>query len=232
MRRIYCFVRGENPTQRIQNALRQRHLEIDPLFADKIVAVTADPGHINLGLSPTKFLQLKREVTLILHVAWPVNFNISLESFEPHLQGLHNLLQLSLDRGEPTAGSPRKPVRLFFCSSVGVAHRWPADDPDMLVPESAINDFSYAGDTGYARSKLVGEHMVKAAAQAGARSYVLRTGQIVGDTEFGIWNDSEFVPTMVRSALSLRTMPDLQEVSLIGNPFGNTNFHSGSGQVC
>ena len=38
---------------------------------------------------------------------------------------------------------------------------------------------------GYARSKPVGEYIVRDAARAGARSHVLRVGQVVGDTVEG-----------------------------------------------
>lgn len=53
--------------------------------------------------------------------------------------------------------------------------------------------------------------MVLNAAQSGARSYVLRIGQIVGDLQSGFWNDNEYVPSMIRSALSMKALPALNE---------------------
>lgn len=44
------------------------------------------------------------------------------------------------------------------------------------IPEAPIADFTHVLQMGYARSKLVGEHIVCNAARAGARSYVLRIG--------------------------------------------------------
>ena len=146
--------------------------------------------------------QLKTEVTLILHLAWPVNFSIHLQSFEPHLAGLRTLLKLSVDvyRSEPAL--------LFFASSISAAENTP---PPALIADAPVDDFGHALDMGYAQSKLVGEHIVLNAARNGARSYVLRIGQIVGDLQSGFWNDNEYVPSMIRSALSMKALPALNE---------------------
>lgn len=95
---------------------------------------------------------------------------------------------------------------MLFCSSISTALNTPNS---ATVPEAPIADFAHASQMGYARSKLVGEHIVHNAARASARSYVLRVGQIVGDTVKGVWNEKEFIPSMVRSALTLKTLPAL-----------------------
>ena len=49
----------------------------------------------------------------------------------------------------------------------------------------------------YARSKLVTEHIVKAAARSTAMdAQVLRTGQIIGDSQNGLCNPIEAIPLM------------------------------------
>lgn len=40
----------------------------------------------------------------------------------------------------------------------------------------------------------------------------LRIGQVVGDTKCGIWNDSEAWPLIIRSALAMKILPELQMV--------------------
>ena len=50
------------------------------------------------------------------------------------------------------------------------------------------------------------------AARGGARSYVLRIGQIVGDLQSGSWNDNECFPSMIRSALSMKPLPALNQI--------------------
>ena len=148
--------------------------------------------------------QLKLEVSLVFHIAWPVNFNIPLRSFERHIAGLHRLLQFSLSVNRP------EPAQVFFCSSISTALNTPTP---ASIPNAPIESSDCVSQTGYARSKFVGEHVVWNAARAGARSYVFRIGQIVGDTHKGVWNDKEFLPMMIRSALTLKALPILQDVS-------------------
>lgn len=187
---------------RVLQSLKQRGITLESSNEFKIVALSTDLSKPDLGLSKEMMEQFKTEVALILHLAWPVNFSIHLQSFEPHLAGLRTLLELSLDvyRSEP--------ARLFFASSISTAENTP---PPALIADAPVDDFSHALDMGYAQSKLVGEHMILNAARNGARSYVLRIGQIVGDLQNGLWNDNEYVPSMIRSALSMKALPALSE---------------------
>jgi thioester reductase-like protein len=202
--KVYCFVRGEDPIQRIVDSLRERDVELNTAQLEKVAAFRVDDwGLPDFGLGEEVVEQLKREVTLILHIGWPVNFNIALQTFEPDLAGLHSLIELSLQVRRP------EPAQLFFASTVSVAFSTPAP---AVIQDGPIRDFSQAARAGYSQSKLVAEHMVLKAAQAGARCYVARIGQIVGDTKSGAWNDREFLPSMIRSALTTKTLPALNEV--------------------
>ena len=193
-------MRGENPKDRVLQSLKERGIRLESSSEYKIVALSTDLSQPDLGLAREMMEQLRTEVALILHLAWPVNFSIRLQSFEPHLAGLRTLLTLSLDvyRSEP--------ARLFFASSISTAENTP---PPALIADAPVDDFSHALDMGYAQSKLVGEHLVLNAARSGARSYVLRIGQIVGDLQSGFWNDNEYVPSMIRCALSMKALPAL-----------------------
>lgn len=65
VRKVYCLVRGENPQERILEALRQRDLSIsDPA---RLVALTSDLSRGDLGLSTESFMKLKCETTSIIH---------------------------------------------------------------------------------------------------------------------------------------------------------------------
>ena len=67
---------------------------------------------------------------------------------------------------------------------------------------------------GYARSKLVTETIIKfAVEQTGLTAKVLRIGQIVGDTQKGIWNSTEAISLMIQSATIMGALPALDEVS-------------------
>lgn len=79
--------------------------------------------------------RFKTEVSLIFHLAWPFNFSMHLQSFEPYLAELRTLLILSLDvyRSEP--------ANLFFASTISSAENTP---PPALIADAPINDFSQA----------------------------------------------------------------------------------------
>ncbi|KAL8377355.1 hypothetical protein RB595_008167 [Gaeumannomyces hyphopodioides] len=211
VRRVYCLVRGTNPTARVQESLAQRGLTLDGPAMAKISAHTADLGTAEdfndlLGVRDAALsAEMLRTVTLIVHIAWPVNFNIKLASFEPHIRCLSNLLRFSTEVVRERRD--RQPARLFFCSSISVA----ANSSVTPVPDGPLGDLRSAADTGYGQSKLVGEHLVLNAARRGARSYVLRIGQVVGDAENGVWNEAEFIPAMIRSALTLGVLPSLDQ---------------------
>ena len=134
-----------------------------------------------------------------------MNFNLGIRSFEEqHIRGVHNLVQFSLSVSTPA------PARFIFCSSVATALATP---PPTVIPETAIHDLKAALPDGYARSKLVSEHIVRnASREAGASTRILRIGQIVGDEKMGIWNDTEATPLIIRSALTLKALPALDEV--------------------
>ncbi|KAL8873972.1 MAG: hypothetical protein Q9174_000626 [Haloplaca sp. 1 TL-2023] len=196
---IYCLMRGVNPLFRLHKALQDRKLDYE---SSKTIALTADLSQSSLDLDSSTYSEIRSQATHIVHAAWPVNFQLSLSSFEPHVQGLHNLLQLSLS-------SPHsRPARLVFCSSVSAALGSPSP---AQIPEQVIEDLEHASDMGYGRSKLVGEHIVAAAVEhAGAQATILRIGQVVGDTKYGMWNDREAIPSIVRSALTMGVLPDLK----------------------
>ncbi|KAK3300370.1 putative NRPS-like enzyme [Chaetomium fimeti] len=210
---------------RIHASLRTRRLthllHTHPTAASKIHAHTGDPSLPQLGLDESVYADLASTCSLVIHLAWPVHFGLGLGSFEPHVRGLRALLAMALEqRGEPAV--------VLFGSSVGVAGRASSGGGEVLVNggvvtkgeeaggvvvrEESVPDLGWASPMGYAQSKLVGEHMVlRAAREAGARAYVLRVGQVVGDAAEGVWNEKEFVPSLIRSVFFLRALPALDE---------------------
>lgn len=184
----------------IMDTLQKRRLGVlSQAHRRKIVALKTSLHEQNFGLQQEVLDRMRDTVSLIIHTAWPVNFNLPLRDFEPHIQGLHNLIQFSLSVHLPW------PALTLFCSSISTA----LGNLSMAVEEASL-DFSSALDMGYGRSKLIGEHIISNASKVGARSYSLRIGQISGDSEHGIWNDSEALPLMIRSALTLGALPILE----------------------
>ena len=99
------------------------------------------------------------------------------------------------------------PARFVFCSSISDALGTSAP---ARIPEAAIKSLGHVSHTGYAASKLVGERIVQAAVENhGARATVLRIGQVVGDTKVGVWKDTEAFPLIIRSAVTMGTLPKI-----------------------
>lgn len=199
MSKVYCLLRGADSAERLQRTFEHNQLTIHA--EDKISVLTCELSAPKLGLDDASYTHLASQVTHVIHCAWPVNFQLALTAFEPSIQGLQNLLQLSLDVGFATS------AHFLFCSSIAAVL---GSSPDASIPEAPVLDLAQASDTGYGQSKLVSERIVQAAVlDAGANASVLRIGQVVGGTQSGWWNDKEMVPMIIRSALTMGVLPDL-----------------------
>lgn len=97
-------------------------------------------------------VQLQDSLTLIIHNAWRVDFNLSLSSFEPHIHGVRNLIDLA--RSARYASS----LRFLFTSSVGSAQSWNSKSLGPY-PEYVITDPHCAVGNGYGESKYISERV-------------------------------------------------------------------------
>ncbi|KAK9473258.1 uncharacterized protein V1510DRAFT_364071 [Dipodascopsis tothii] len=204
---VVCLVRAMSPTQakeRVLLSLRERHLNIPSDQMSKVNVFCSDFSREDLGLPQDFLAELQQKLTCVIHSAWAVNFNIGVRSFEQyHIKGTYNLISLCL--GVHTVS----PARFYFCSSVSTASGTPLP---ATIAETPVANFEHAQSMGYAQSKLVTEHIVVAAARdTGITARVLRIGQIVGDSTNGIWNDTEAIPLMIRSAITMGALPRLDE---------------------
>lgn len=157
----------------------------------------ADLSQPNLGLDSTTYQHLLATADRIIHNAWPVNFNLSVESFAPSIHGVRSLAEFSFQAS--------KRVAIAFISSVGSADLYNGTGP---VPETSLPEFSFAS-TGYGQSKLVGDLILQQAAQKlGVPAAIIRVGQISGPrSDKGVWNRHEWLPTIVSSSVPLGKLP-------------------------
>lgn len=207
---MYCPARASSQADaqaRVLTALSTKKLD-SKLDLAKIHCFPADLSREDLGLEPSAAQTLRNTLTTVIHCAWAVNFNLGVKSFEQqHIKGTFNLLNFCL------SVSTSKPANLFFCSSISAAAGTPLP---ATIQEAYIDNLSHAQNMGYARSKLVTETIIKAAAeQTGMKAKVLRVGQIVGDTQLGLWNSTEAISLMIRSASTIGALPALEEVQPI-----------------
>lgn len=205
---VYCLVRSpskEVARQRVIHSLAERRV-YDKLSGDalaKIVALPSNMADSRLGLDADTYQTIASRVTTVIHCAWSVNFNLALESFEKDcIAGTRHLIDLCLKAQAPN------PARFAFCSSVSAV----AGTPGELAPEDLPPSLLHAQGMGYAQSKLVTEHIVNNAfKQTGMVARVLRSGQIIADTENGIWNSTEAIPMIFQTAETINALPKLDE---------------------
>lgn len=208
MAKIYCAVRQgrfpETARERLEKAITSHGFPLS-VISEKVIPLIADDSVPELGLQSDVFAQMHAEVTHIIHCAWNVNFVLPVTAFEKQLTGLQNLLNFSLT--SPLTRAPR----LLFCSSIGVAMGTPRTSGDVIIPEGPITNLSSASPTGYSQSKLIAERMIETARTSfGANASILRIGQIIPAASEGsqLWNASEMIPLIVRSAEATGVLPD------------------------
>jgi thioester reductase-like protein len=185
-------------------SLSDRSLKLTPSSLQKVFALSADLSKPDFGLGSSKLEELRSKLTLVIHSAWAVNFNLPVQAFEDqHISAIHSFLTLCQST---THGAP---ARFYFCSSVSSVGGTPRPG---VVTEKQVADITHVQGTGYARSKYVAENIVYNASKAcGSEARVLRIGQLSGDTMSGEWNITEGVPMMIQTAVTLGCLPSLDE---------------------
>lgn len=204
VRRVICLNRSENGRERQTMVSSERGLSTD---FRKVEFLHADLGRDMLGLhDEADYALLQNEVDRVIHNQWPVNFNIAVESFEPHIRGVRHLVNFS--------ARARKNVPITFISSIGTVDGWHEPYP---VPERKLDDLTITS-TGYGRSKLVSSLILdKASEVSGIPSEIIRVGQIGGPLgEKGLWNRQEWLPSIIASSLYMGILPgDLGAMSTV-----------------
>ncbi|KAJ5826436.1 hypothetical protein N7474_003574 [Penicillium riverlandense] len=198
---IFCLTRRSLPQEAVLQALAEKNLDALPEQKEKIISLTCSLDEPNLGLHEHIMSRMQDSVSQIIHTAWPVNFNLPLTQFEPHIRGIYNLIQFSLSVRRP------EPAVMIFCSSISTA----LGSSCAEVQEAPTQDLGSALHMGYGQSKLVGEKITSIARQSGARAFSLRIGQVSGHSKKGLWNDAEALPLMIRSALTVQALPALEQ---------------------
>lgn len=197
VKKIICLNRAEDGGVKQQaNAVKERGLSSD--YASKAEFFHVDMSRSGFGLPTEVYDRLLEEADRIIHNAWPVNFNMPVESFEPHIRSVRNIADF--------ASTSSKRVAVVFISSIGTVDHW--DSNAGPVPEARLEDFSLAG-MGYGRSKMIGSLILEDVAKAGDfPAAVIRVGQIAGpEADMGSWNRHEWLPSIIASSLYLKALP-------------------------
>jgi nucleoside-diphosphate-sugar epimerase len=153
----------------------------------KVSFLQSDFSTSYFGLSKDTYNAMLLSVTVFIHSAWTVDFNVSLESFEPvHIAGTRRAIDFAL--------AAKFRPSIFFISSIASVGNWNTKHGGSLVPETVAtlfdNQLPFA--QGYAESKHVASQILAIASdRSGLKSAVIRAGQLAGPSEeqsHGIWN--------------------------------------------
>ncbi|KAI0407921.1 hypothetical protein F4802DRAFT_605343 [Xylaria palmicola] len=201
VKRVICLNRAEDGGARQQEQqMKNRGLTQEPEHMTKIEYLHVDLSNDRLGLAYGLYKALLKDVHRIIHNAWPVNFNISIETLEPHLRGVRRLADFAAEADHRIA--------VVFISSIGAVHNWgPSWGP---VPEKRLEDWRLPSNS-YGYSKMTGSLILEDAAFEGNfPAASIRVGQIAGsESEVGAptWNKNEWLPSMIASSLYMGVLP-------------------------
>lgn len=208
---VYCLNRGNDGGSEAQRkSFAHAGFATTPLDNNRVTFIKADLSQPLLGLTNDVYELLQSHVGLVIHAAWPVNFNLELLAFRPQLAGIVNLVTLA-------AGNS---AHLIFISSVAAVE----GNTDGPPPERVLQSFDTPAAFGYGRAKFLCELLVDAAAQHFGSSTlpttIIRVGQVGGTINHaGVWNPREWLPSMVISSLHLGKISDS-----LGSRFNTVDF--------
>ncbi|PHH60471.1 hypothetical protein CDD81_1646 [Ophiocordyceps australis] len=195
---IVCLNRSVDSKnlQASRNKLRDKSLATH-FPANRVKFLTSnDTSKAKLGLCHQDFGDLLREVTLVIHNAWPVDFNLPLSTFRASLDGLVGIINFC----NMGSCSPF----LILVSSISAAINQARSISETLV------DSLEAPMPGYGESKFIAEHMLfEASRKLNMRVSVVRVGQVSGAAYTpGLWNSRDWLPRMVLSSRYLGAIPE------------------------
>ncbi|GBE77228.1 putative three-domain protein [Sparassis crispa] len=203
--KVVCLSRANSHAEsleRLRHSLDLRRLSLMQEQWIKVESFAANINEDKLGLTEDEYASILTQATTVVHNAWPVNFNLSVDSFDEHVGGAVNLINLCLR-------STKSPLPSFYFSS-SIATR--TGSLDLVCTEDFSASPSTANGTGYGRSKWIVEKVCeRAGKQTPVHVGVLRIGQLAGDTKSGVWNETEAWPLMFKAVKTTGALPRISE---------------------
>ena len=195
---IYCLDRAPSPSTR-SHRNRRRNLA-NHGSSNRVTFLTADVSQQDFGLGRTTYNVLLNRVTAIIHSAWPVNFNLPLSAFDSQLLGMTRLIEFAVNTIQFSI--------LFFVSSTDSVLGYYGSSPS--IREEIVLDSNTPSSNGYEESKYLAELLLDhASRRLFIDTRIARVGQIAGPVEGqGIWNEWEWLPSLVLSSLHIGAIPD------------------------
>ncbi|KAK4510128.1 uncharacterized protein ATC70_006300 [Mucor velutinosus] len=146
--KVYCCVRGKDHQlkDRLLKTFESRSLGTSLLITDHLEVLPMRFNEPFLGLTKQHYYQLKKEVTIVQHCAWLLNFNMPIDHFDKEcIQPFYNLLKFAYNEVNP--------MHVHFVSSVSAS----ALSGPVIAEEPLPLDSHVAMNIGYSQSKCVVE---------------------------------------------------------------------------
>ena len=200
VKHVYCLNRSrDSKTQQLaRNSANGLSVDFPEERVTFVASDLANPTRF--GIEASLYQELLSKTTVVVHNAWPVNWNSPLSFFTPQLSSIVNLVNFAAN----ASSSPR----LAFISSISAV--WNSSTPSA-VPESISYDFNTAAKTGYGEAKLICERLLDHASRVlTVPVSILRVCQVAGasqlpDEGFGStrltgWAKTQWFPSMIISS--------------------------------
>jgi thioester reductase-like protein len=199
---VYCLNRAADARERHEKGFVDRGVH-ERYLLDNVEFLHANFGDSQLGLTDDNYAALVNGADVLIHNAWGVNFNQTLESFEPtHIKGIRNLIDLAL--------ASKQHAHIHFVSSLSSVGNWSAYKAGP-VTEVPLTEYGVAQKPGYGESKHVSERILQIAHErCGLPINILRVGQVAGpSTADGTeWHQYEWLPSLVKTSKALQMIPE------------------------
>jgi thioester reductase-like protein len=200
--RVHCLVRApsaQEGRERIRAALRTRGLWEDS-FEPRLHVIEGDLRLPLLGLDEERFDALAHSTDAVIHAAAAVNWVFPYSALrEQNVLGTRTLLILaSRHRCKPFHFVSSQLV----CHSTSRAPRQVLELEDMLPELPGLH-------LGYAQTKCVAEHLVRAAANRGLPVRIYRPPFLFGSSATGHCATDDFLATFIKGCVQMGSAPDM-----------------------
>ncbi|KAJ5115819.1 NRPS-like enzyme [Penicillium angulare] len=200
--RVYCLNRSSDAAARQLASFQRKKLATMWLTdTSRVQFWKATLDKESFGLESNSYGILRNDVDLVIHNAWPVNFNQPLSSFKPQLIGLRQLLRF--------VESSLRHIDFHFISSVSTVLGQSMSLESVILEELYKN--TAALEQGYAESKAVAESLCGIfSKRTQSRIAIHRVGQLGGPStsSAGIWNPRDWFPRLVKSSYTMKMIPN------------------------
>ncbi|KGO76764.1 Male sterility, NAD-binding [Penicillium italicum] len=184
----YCLNRLDAETRQ-KKGFEEKGLHLDANdWKGKVEFLQASFEEPRLGLNESKYEELLDSVSTIIHTAWKVDLNHSVDSFEDtHIQGVRQFTDFSLC----SCSNAHFP----FISSISTVGAW---TPEMgaSIPEIPMEDIAMALPQGYGESKYIA-----GSPERPARAGTIESAGMAADDYRDIESDGEILNRLGSTAV-------------------------------